>query len=165
MNSTPEADYLIGDQIVEEPHSFDVAVAAEWKDKKFHWNYSHVEARVEIPDAMLKNMDIEIMTAGPETIRPTLKLPGEIIYNEHTVVLVVPRLPGIVTAVYRHHGQEVKKGEVLAVIESQMLADLRSQYLVAGDGWDWREPPSNGKSGCGKRRLPPSRTISLPRSC
>ncbi|HEY6044384.1 MAG TPA: efflux RND transporter periplasmic adaptor subunit, partial [Nitrosospira sp.] len=56
---------------------------------------------------------------------------GEIIYNEHTVVLVVPRLPGIVTAVYRHHGQEVKKGEVLAEIESQMLADLRSQYLVA----------------------------------
>jgi cobalt-zinc-cadmium efflux system membrane fusion protein len=127
----PEADYLIGNGVVEEPHSFDVAVAAEWKGKTFQWNYSHAEARVEIPDAMLKNMDIEIRTAGPETIRPMLKLPGEIIYNEHTVVLVVPRLPGIVTAVYRHHGQEVKKGEVLAEIESQMLADLRSQYLVA----------------------------------
>ncbi|HEX8875067.1 MAG TPA: efflux RND transporter periplasmic adaptor subunit, partial [Nitrosospira sp.] len=127
----PEADYLIGNGVVKEPHSYDVSVDAEWKGRKFHWNYSHPEARVEIPDAMLKTMGIDVLTAGPETIRPTLKLPGETIYNEHTIVQVVPRLSGIVTAVYRHHGQEVKKGEVLAVIESQMLADLRSQYLVA----------------------------------
>lgn len=128
---TPEADYLIGDQIVEEPHSFDVVIAAEWKGKKFRWMYSQVEARVEMPDDMLKSIGIEILTAGPATIRPTLKLPGEIIFNEHTIVQVVPRLPGIVTAVYGHHGQQVKKGEVLAVIDSPMLAELRSQYWVA----------------------------------
>jgi RND family efflux transporter, MFP subunit len=46
-------------------------------------------------------------------------------------VQVVPRLPGIVDAVYRHHGQHVQKGEVLAVIESMMLADLRSQLFAA----------------------------------
>src|SRR5687768_11796704 len=31
----PEADYLAGNQIVGEPHSFDVAIAAEWKGKTF----------------------------------------------------------------------------------------------------------------------------------
>ncbi|SEL44708.1 efflux RND transporter periplasmic adaptor subunit [Nitrosovibrio tenuis] len=127
----PEADYLIGDQIVEEPHSFDVAIAAERKGKVFRWGYSQVEARVEMPDEMLKSIGVEIHTAGPATIKPALKLPGEIIFNEHTIVQVVPRLPGIVMAVYGHHGQQVKKGEVLAVIESQMLAELRSQYRVA----------------------------------
>jgi cobalt-zinc-cadmium efflux system membrane fusion protein len=60
-----------------------------------------------------------------------LKLPGEIVFDEHTIVQVVPRLPGIVTAVYRHHGQHVQKGEVLAVIDSQVLADLRSQLFAA----------------------------------
>ena len=130
-NFKPEADYLIGDQIVEEPHSFDVMIAAEWKGKTFDWEYSQVEARVEMPDEMLKSIGVEILTAGPAMIKPSLKLPGEIIFNEHTIVQVVPRLPGIVTAVYRHHGQQVKKGEILAVIESQMLAELRSQYLVA----------------------------------
>ena len=44
---------------------------------------------------------------------------------------VVPRLPGVVVAVNREPGQEVQKGEVLAVIESQLLADLRSQFLAA----------------------------------
>ncbi|MBA2659919.1 MAG: efflux RND transporter periplasmic adaptor subunit [Nitrosospira sp.] len=128
---TPEADYLIGDQLVEEPHSFDVVIAAEWNGKKFRWKYSQVEARVEMPDEMLKSIGLEILTAGPAPLKVTLKLPGEIIFNEHTVVQAVPRLPGIVTAVYGHHGQQVKKGEVLAVIESPMLAELRSQYWVA----------------------------------
>ncbi|ARO88702.1 efflux RND transporter periplasmic adaptor subunit [Nitrosospira lacus] len=128
---TPEADYLIGDQTIEEPHSFDVVVSAQWDGKTFRWNYSQVEMRVKISNEMLKSMGIEILTAEAATIKPTLKLPGEIIFNEHTIVQVVPRLPGIVTAVYRHHGQHVKKGEVLAVIESQMLAELRSQHRVA----------------------------------
>ena len=131
FNFKPEADYLIGDQIVEEPHSFDMAIAAEYNGKTFRWGYSQVEARVEMPDDMLKSVGIELRTAGPSVIRPTLKLPGEIVFDEHTIVQVVPRLPGIVTAVYRHHGQHVQKGEVLAVIDSQVLADLRSQLFAA----------------------------------
>lgn len=131
FNFKPEADYLLGDQIVEEPHSFDMAIAAEHSGKTFHWGFSQVEARVEMPDEMLKSIGVEIRTAGPATIRPTLKLPGEIVFDEHTIVQVVPRLPGIVTAVHRHHGQHVQKGEVLAVIDSQVLADMRAQFLAA----------------------------------
>ena len=127
----PEADYLLGDQIVEEPHSFDVAIAAERNGRLMRWSYSQVEGRVEIPDSMLKSMGIEILMAGPAIIKPKLTLPGEVIFNEHNIVRVVPRVPGMVSAVHGHHGQQVKKGEVLTVIESPMLADLRSQYLVA----------------------------------
>ena len=127
----PQANYLVGDQTVEEPHSFDVLTNAEWEGKTFDWKYSQVEARVKVPDELLQSMGIEIMTAGPAVIKPKVTLPGEIIFNEHNIVHVVPRVSGIVTDVYAHHGQEVKKGEVLAVIESQMLADLRSQYRVA----------------------------------
>ncbi len=128
---TPEADYLLGNQIVEEPHSFDLAIAAERNGKIMRWSYHQVEGRVEIPDEMLKSMGIEVLTAGPAIIKPKLKLPGEVIFNEHNIVRVVPRVPGMVTAVYGHHGQQVQKGDVLAVVESPMLADLRSQYFVA----------------------------------
>lgn len=128
---TPEADYLLGDQIVVEPHSFDIAIAAERKGKVMRWSYSQIEGRVEIPDEMLKSMGVALLTAGPAIIKPKLKLPGEVTFNEHTIVRVVPRVAGMVTAVQGHHGQHVKKGEVLAVLESPMLADLRSQYYVA----------------------------------
>jgi membrane fusion protein, heavy metal efflux system len=128
---TPEGDYLIGDQEVEEPHSFDMVIIAEWNGRTFRWGYSQVEARVEMSDETLKSTGVQIATAIPAIIKPTLKLPGEIIFNQHTILQVVPRIPGMVTAVMAHHGQHVQKGDVLAVIESPMLADLRSQYLVA----------------------------------
>ena len=123
-------DYLLGDQVVDEPHSFDIAIAAERNGKIMRWSHSQIEGRVEMPDEMLKSIGVELLTAGSATIKPKLRLPGEIIFNEHNIVRVVPRAPGMVTAVYGHHGQQVKKGEVLAVVESPMLADLRSQFLA-----------------------------------
>lgn len=128
---TPEADYLLGDHVVEEPHSFDIAITAEHDGKVMRWSYSQIEDRVEIADDMLKSMGVELLTAGPAIIKPKLKLPGEVIFNEHNIVRVVPRVAGLVTHVQGHHGQHVKKGDVLATIESPMLADLRSQYFVA----------------------------------
>ena len=65
FNFKPEADYLIGDQVVEEPHSFDMVIAADHKGETFRWGYSQVEARVEISDEVLKSIGVEIRTAGP----------------------------------------------------------------------------------------------------
>ncbi|MER0215634.1 MAG: efflux RND transporter periplasmic adaptor subunit [Nitrosomonas sp.] len=127
----PEADYLLGDQVVEEPHSFDLAIAAERNGQTFRWGSSQIEARLEMTDEMLKTMGVEIQTAGPAIIKSTLKLPGEIVFNPDRIVQVVPRLPGVVAEVNFEPGQMVKKGDVLAVIESQMLADLHSQYMAA----------------------------------
>ncbi len=127
----PEEDYLIADRVVKEPHSFEIAITAKRNDETFYWNYNQIEGRIEMSDTAVKRNNIRIMTAGPATIKPTLSLPGEIIFNHHTLVQVVPRMSGVVTSVSRHVGQQVKKGEILAVIESPMLAELRSQYLIA----------------------------------
>lgn len=127
----PAGDYLVGDQVVVEPHSFEVAIAVEWKNKIFHWGYNQVEARVEMSDETLASTGVEIDTAGPAVIRPKLQLPGVVIFNKHNIVQVVPRVPGIATDVPRHLGELVEEGTVLAVVESQLLADLRSQYLAA----------------------------------
>jgi cobalt-zinc-cadmium efflux system membrane fusion protein len=37
-----------------------------------------------MPDTTLKSTGIEIITAGSATIKSTLTLPGEIIFNHHT---------------------------------------------------------------------------------
>ncbi len=127
----PENDFLVSDQEVKEPHSFELVIAAEYQGKSYRWNYSQVEGRVEMSDATMQNNGIRLAAAGPAVIHSEITLPGEIIFNEHKIVHVVPRLPGMVVSIERHHGQRVKKGEVLAVMESAILADLRSQYLLA----------------------------------
>ena len=111
INLMPEADYLVGDQVVDEPHSFEVAIVSEQNGKTVRWGYDQIEARVEMPDEMLKGIGVEILTAGPATIKPTLKLPGEIVFNPDSIVQIVPRLSGVVVAVNREPGQQVQKGE------------------------------------------------------
>jgi membrane fusion protein, heavy metal efflux system len=131
INFQQEGGYLVGDQIIEEPHSFEVAIAAEWQGKTYHWGYSQVEMRIEMSEQKAARTNIEFKTAESAVIRPILQLPGQTAFNHHKIVRVVPRVPGIVDTVNRHKGEQVKKGEVLAVIESQMLAELRSQFLAA----------------------------------
>ena len=42
----PEADYLRGEAVVEEPHSFDVTVHAQRNGRTQEWSYSQIEGKV-----------------------------------------------------------------------------------------------------------------------
>lgn len=126
-----ERDYLKGDAVVMEPHSFKVSVSAAHGGKTYQFGYEQVEARVAMTDAQLKGAGVELATAGPAKIRTTLKLLGEVKYNSDRTVQVVPRLSGLVESVIANAGDRVRKGQVLAVLSSQALADQRSELLAA----------------------------------
>lgn len=130
FNLIPEGDYLADDQVVDEPHSFDVAITAEHA-QTHHWRYSQAEARVEMSDATLAAAGIEVKTAGPATIKSALQLPGEIQFNMDRFVLVVPRVDGVVVESPVVSGQHIKQGDVLLVLDSQHLAELRSELATA----------------------------------
>lgn len=101
-----------------EPHSFKVKVIAAFKDKTYQWEYESYEGRVEIsPEAIAAN-SIVIETAQPALLKITLNVMGKIILNEEETVHISPRFPGVVKEVFKKLGEYVKKGEALAVIES-----------------------------------------------
>ena len=60
-----------------------------------------------------------------------MQLPGEIRFNEDRTAHIVPRLPGVVESVHANLGQQVKKGQVLAVIASTQMSEQRSELLSA----------------------------------
>ena len=124
-------DYLKGNAVVDEPHSFKVTIDAQLGNKPYSFTYEQTEARVSMTDQQIEQGGIEMLTSGPAHIQSTLQLIGHISYNEDRVVYVVPRLAGVVESVNVSAGDQVRKGHVLAVISSQMLADLRSELLAA----------------------------------
>ncbi|HMM72453.1 MAG TPA: efflux RND transporter periplasmic adaptor subunit, partial [Rhodocyclaceae bacterium] len=126
----PEKDYLKGDAVVEEPHSFKVTIDARYDNKAYRFDYEQVEARVAMSDEQLRQNQVEVLTAGPVRIRNVLQLIGEVRFNEDRTVHVVPRLSGIVQSVAANAGDRVKKGQVLAVVSSQALADQRAELLA-----------------------------------
>jgi membrane fusion protein, heavy metal efflux system len=125
------ADYLKGNAVIEEPHSFEVTVAAQRDGKTHRFAYAQEEARVEMSDAQAKEAGIEIKSAGPAKIKSSLRLIGDIKLNGDRTVLIVPRLAGVVESANANAGDVVKKGQVLGVIFSPALADQRGQLLAA----------------------------------
>lgn len=126
-----EADYLVGDAVVAEPHSFKLNLSAAHAGKTHQWDYEQVEARVTMSDAQLQSAGVELDVAGPAMIGTTLRLLGEVRYNSDRTVQVVPRLAGLVEEVKASAGDSVRKGQVLAVLSSQALSDQRAGLLAA----------------------------------
>jgi cobalt-zinc-cadmium efflux system membrane fusion protein len=127
----PEGEYLRGEQVVEEPHSFDVKVSGRWADHELAFAFESHEGRVELSPAAAEFADLGTAVAGPATLRRTVSLPGEVKLNADTLVHLVPRVSGIVREVHKNLGDTVSAGDLLAVIDSRELADAKSAYFAA----------------------------------
>ena len=89
------------------------------------------QVKVMMDDAQLKAAAIDIGTAGPARIATVLQFPGEIQLNDDRTVHVVPRVPGVAESVLVSTGQTVKKGQLLAVLSSQMISEQRANFKAA----------------------------------
>ncbi len=114
----PQGDFLRGDGVVTEPHSFDVVVSAEHAGQTHRWNYESYEGRVRIAAASAEAAGIVVEKAAPRMIRDVLPLFGRITANPDAVRAVSARFPGAIKSVTKSIGDPVKAGEVLAHVES-----------------------------------------------
>jgi len=128
---TKENDYLKGNAVVEEPHSFKVAIASQYAGNAYSFSYDQIEARITMTEQQAKESGVQVLAAGPALIKSTLQLIGEIRLNEDRTVHIVPRMGGLVESVAANAGDLVRKGQVLAVISSQSLVEQRSELLAA----------------------------------
>ena len=87
------------------------------------------EGKIALTDEQIKETGITMQTAGAAHIKSVVTLLGEIRFNEDKTAHVVPRLSGVVESVSANLGQQVKKGQLLAVIASTGLTDYRSDLL------------------------------------
>ncbi len=126
----PRGDYLLGDQTVREPHSFDAEVVAREGGREHRFAFSSYENRVTLAPDQLEAGGIAVATAGPVTIRERVALNGRIAANEDALTRVIPRFPGVVRSVHKRLGDPVARGDLLAAIESNEsleLFELRAQ--------------------------------------
>jgi membrane fusion protein, heavy metal efflux system len=127
----PSGDYLLGDMVVAEPHSFEMVIKVKWQDQNFQWEYSQIEGRADLSLEAIQNAGLVFKNAGPAKLVSTERLPGEIGLNEKKVVHIVPRVGGVVKKVFKDLGDQVSTGEIIAILESRELADTKINYLTA----------------------------------
>lgn len=86
--------------------------------------------RVAVTQEQVARLGIKITRATRGMVRREIHVPGEIKVNTDQMAHVVPLTPGVVLQVSAVLGQEVKKGQVLAVINSRELAEAKAAYLT-----------------------------------
>ena len=149
----PEQDYLVGDQVVEEPHSFDADVRAERGGARNAWQYSQREGRVELNDDAVRTSGISIETAGPVRMQSVLELPGEIAFNADKLAHVVPRMAGVLAEIRKNQGDDVKRGETIAVLDSRELAEAKRAYLESAHEVSFAKRAFEREQGLWKKNI------------
>ncbi|WP_297811088.1 efflux RND transporter periplasmic adaptor subunit [uncultured Methylophaga sp.] len=134
IDFTPEADYLLGDTEIVEPHSFAVEVTAQYQNESYHWHFESYEGRAEIPPRMLEVSEVKTETAGPRTLMMTNTVYGIISKAEDSVFHVHAAYPGIVKSVNVETGDTVKKGQrLLTVFNEKTLQTYAVTSPSAGE--------------------------------
>ncbi len=113
-----EEDYLRGDTVISEPHSFAVAVNARYQGQQYEWQYDSFEGRTRIGAGMAQAFGLETAPAGPAEIHDTVSVYGRIQPIEGRVSEVRARFEGQIRDVRANVGERVRVGDVLAIVES-----------------------------------------------
>lgn len=129
FNFNPEGDFLRGDGVLKEPHSFSIKVVALHAGQTHTWAYDSFEGRVTIAAPIAEEAGVKTDLAGPATLTETVTLYGQIAANPERQRDVSARYAGVIRSVNKKLGDAVKAGEVLASVESD--DSLRTYTLAA----------------------------------
>ena len=131
LELTPRDDALASDQPVPEPHVFEAVVDARTPAGAHRFGFTEEEGKVEMTEAQIQAASITLEASRPASIRSALQFPGEIRFNDDRTAHIVPRVAGVVESVGADLGQKVRRGQVLAVISSAMVSEMRSELRTA----------------------------------
>jgi len=92
---------------------------------------AHEEGVVELSPQMLARVEIRTAVVEERTLAPELETTGQVDFEQDLLAHVTPRIPGRVHEVHAKLGDEVKKGQVLVVIDSIELGQAKAAYLQA----------------------------------
>jgi len=128
-----QGDALRGNGVVTEPHSFDVSVTALYQGKRYQWQYGNYEGRVQVNNDIAETSGMQTEKAGPRAIRETLKLTGRVQADPNRLSQVRARFPGMVKQVHRELGESIRRGDVLAEVQSnESLQSYKVKAPISG---------------------------------
>lgn len=127
INFAAMGEFLRGDTVIYEPHSFIVKLTAIYQGKTYQWQYDNFEGRTKILDVMAQEMAIETELVTSQTLTTTASVFGRLVQPENATRQITARYPGKVTQLNVVKGQQVKKGQALMRIQSN---DSLQAYVV-----------------------------------
>lgn len=89
------------------------------------------DGHVGMTAEQIENQDIKVAKAEGGTLSRHILVPGTITPDTDRIARVPARVVGTVAEMRKRLGDDVRKGEVVAVLDSREVADAKSEYLTA----------------------------------
>ncbi len=105
----------------------------------------HKKERAGVPVQKVMEAGVEIGVAGPGFLRIRRKFPGEVVEDKRRAATLRARFSGVVKAAYKLPGDPIKRGEVVAKVESDQSM---TEYPVVSpiNGYVGRQYVSPGEA-------------------
>ena len=126
---SPRGDFLQGDTVVYEPHSFVVSIEAVHDGRKHTWQYDNFEGRTRISAEVAESFGVETMIVGPVVLEEMVTVYGRIRSNPGRVREIRARFEGVLQTVVAEIGDAVHQGQKLLTVESN--ESLKSYAVTA----------------------------------
>ena len=151
----PESDYLIGNEIVYEPHSFLMVINVDYQGKKHSWKWDTKEGRVTMLDSSIKSSGLELLKVEPMTFENALELKGELKFPDNFESFITPKASGTLIKTYRTIGDKVSQGDLLATVQSQDLIRLNAERSIAMDNLQFSRKKMEQERALFQKRVSP----------
>jgi cobalt-zinc-cadmium efflux system membrane fusion protein len=132
ISFSPQGDFLRGNKVVYEPHSFEVSIEAVHAGDTFSWQYENFEGRTRIAQDVAESLGVHTAIAGPGVLKETVTVYGRVDRDPERVREIRARFDGVVRKVHAQIGGTVRKGDKLLTVESD--ESLNSYDIVAPIG-------------------------------
>jgi cobalt-zinc-cadmium efflux system membrane fusion protein len=135
------------DDLDEEDHDHSALVHSDEEEHSHHHSHSHghhhghnhghdddgnhEEGIVALTDEQIKGLGLQTQTAGKGEMLLTLSTRGKVSIDPDRLAHVIPKVSGIAIEARKNIGSYVRQGEIIAILESQDIADLKAAYLAA----------------------------------
>ncbi len=86
--------------------------------------------KISLTPEQMREFSIETAKVESGRIDDHIIRPAEIKFNEDRIVHVIPRVDGTVKSVLASEGQFIKKGALMAILDSRELADAKANFLA-----------------------------------
>lgn len=120
LTFSKEGDYLVSNEVVTEPHSYELSVRVSAQGIRAEWHYESFEGRAVLSERIIDKANIQVEPALPQTLRFTERLFGVVAPVNDRQVHLSATYPGQIAAMLVNIGDSVSQGQPLAVITNAM---------------------------------------------
>jgi cobalt-zinc-cadmium efflux system membrane fusion protein len=86
---------------------------------------------ISLTPEQIEDANIECLMPQKLTLQETITVPAKIRLNQEKHAHISAKTAGLVAQVYKNLGNSVRKGDLLAVLESKEIAEARAHYITA----------------------------------